>query len=273
MKQLMQEIWNVLSKVYKGPSRLMTLVEKIALSNIMSKVPILSVLKQPAKQLFFSKKSESFKNETGSNRSTTRVTKPPLVEEITIPSVSELAKYGVRFSPTNGGISTISFDPKTITLGLPSISLDVNTEVILRNLVAYEASIASGPLVFTRYTELMYGIIDTEEDLKLLRRQGIILNHLKSDSEAAELWNGMSKSIKLTKVAHIDKVIEDLNKYYNGRWAVKAQKTLKSYVYNSWQFLTLLAAVMLLLLTAVQAFCSVYSCPRVFHSVDSTPTT
>ncbi|KAI7985308.1 putative UPF0481 protein [Camellia lanceoleosa] len=85
-----------------------------------------------------------------------------------------------------------------------------------RNLVAYEACNASGSLVFTRYTELMNGIIDIEEDAKLLGEEGIILNHVKSNKEVAELWNGMGRSFRLTKVPFLDKVIEDVNKLL--RW-------------------------------------------------------
>ncbi|KAK9232431.1 hypothetical protein WN943_022677 [Citrus x changshan-huyou] len=186
--------------------------------------------------------------------------KPPLVEEIAIPSVTELAKVNVHFSATVGNISTVRFDTKTATLHLPTISFDVNTEVILRNLVAYEASNASGPLGLARYTELMNGIIDTEEDVKLLREKGIILNRLKSDAEVANLWNGMNKSIRLTKVPQIDKVIGGVNKYYNSQWKVKFRKNMKVYVFGSWKCLTLLATIMLLLLMTLQAFCSVYSC-------------
>ena len=167
------------------------------------------------------------------------------MEEIPIPSVTELYKSSVSFSATNGNILAISFDTNTTTLHLPSVSLDVNSKVILRNLVAYEASNASGPLVSTRYTELMNGIIDTEEDVKLLRRKGILLNRLKSDAEVANLWNGMSKSIKLTKVPHLNKVIEDVNNYYNNRLTVRFWKYTKLYVFSSWQFFTLLATIML----------------------------
>ena len=131
--------------------------------------------------------------------------------------------------------------------------------------MAYEASTVSGPLVLARYTELMNGIIDTKEDVKLLREKGIILNHLKSDEEVANLFNGMSKSIRLT---FLDKAIEDANKYYNGRWKVKMREFFKTYVFGSWQFLALLAAILLVLLMTLQAFCSVYSCSRIFH-IDS----
>ncbi|TYH70657.1 hypothetical protein ES332_D05G131700v1 [Gossypium tomentosum] len=268
VQKVLCAIWNLLSNLNKGPIRL---IKKILSSKpiklifklpwtVLSKLPGFSILKQPMELFFNGGDSEGAKSDEESSAD-----KPPLVEEITIPSVSELSDSGVRFLPTTGNISSITFDPKTFTLYLPTISLDVNTEVILRNLVAYEASNASGPLVFTRYTEMMNGIIDTGDDVKLLREKGIILNHLKSDEEAADVWNGMSKSIRLTKVPFLDKTIEEVNKYHNGRWNIKARNMMKSYVFGSWQILTFLAAILLLLLMTLQAFCSVYSCSRVFR--------
>ncbi|XP_010250391.1 PREDICTED: putative UPF0481 protein At3g02645 [Nelumbo nucifera] len=271
VKQVLEFIWKMLSNVNKGPMHSVTKVlaskpVKVVLQlpwEILSRLPGFAILKQPAE--LFSQGDGDGNPEDDDSSSTNSVDRPPLIEEITIPSVTELHKCGVRFSPTNGDITTISFDVKRVTFHLPKISLDVNTEVVLRNLVAYETSAASGPLIFTRYTELMTGIIDTKEDAELLRERGIILNRLKSDEEVANLWNGMSKSVKLTKVELFDKVIEDVNKYYGSRWKVKAKKFLKAYVFGSWQLLTLLAALMLLLLMTLQAFCSVYSCPRIFN--------
>ncbi|KAK8584730.1 hypothetical protein V6N13_138680 [Hibiscus sabdariffa] len=268
IRKLLCAMWNMLSKLNKGPIRLIKkilsskpakVIFKLPLT-FLTKLPGFAILKQPVELFFNGGDKEDSKSDEGSSAD-----KPPLVEEITIPSVTELSNSGVRFLATTGDISTIAFDSKTCTLHLPTISLDLNTEVILRNLVAYEASNASGPLVFTRYTELMNGIIDREEDVKLLREKGIVLNHLKSDGEAAELWNGMTKSIRLTKVPFLDKTIEEVNKYHNGRWNIKAKNMMKSYVFGSWQLLTFLAAIFILLLTSLQAFCSVYSCSRVFH--------
>ncbi|KAM7471653.1 hypothetical protein LguiA_009836 [Lonicera macranthoides] len=270
VKQLLHFIYRLLSKLNHGPVRLLKrllskplkVMVKLPLT-ILSNLPGIRILKQPLEILFSSVQEDEGKpeNEDSSNN----ISKPPLVEEISIPSVTDLYKSGVYFSPTNGGVMDISFDHKTFTLHLPVVSLDVNTGVILRNLVAYEACKASGPLVFTRYTELMNGIIDTTEDAKFLRERGIIINRLKSDEEVANLWNGMSKSVKLTKVPFLDKAIEDVNKYYSGRWKVKVANFMKVYVFGSWQFLTLLAAIMMLCLTTLQAFCSVYKCSRIFH--------
>jgi len=232
---------------------------------IISNLPGMGIIKQPVEYFLFSKEKETTKaeNENSSNDITNNSL---LIDEIAIPSVSELSKSGVSFVATRGDISTIWFDVKTTTLYLPTIGLDINTEVFMRNLVAYEASTSSGPLVFARYTELMNGIIDTEEDARILREKGVIFNHLKSDQEVANLWNGMSKSIKLTRVPFLDKVIEDVNLHYNGNVSIKVWKFMKVYVFSSWQFLTFLAVVFLLFLMSLQVFCSFYRCNARNHA-------
>jgi len=127
---------------------------------IITNFPGAKILKQPVEWLFFSQnEGEILSSIRCSN--TLMINKPPSAEEITIPSVTELLNSGVRFLPTIGSISNVSFDAKTCTFYLPIIGLDVNTKVFLKILVAYEASVASGPLVITSYTELMNGIIDS----------------------------------------------------------------------------------------------------------------
>ncbi|KAE9464357.1 hypothetical protein C3L33_03756, partial [Rhododendron williamsianum] len=186
-----------------------------------------------------------------------------------IPSVSHLSQAGVPLRPATGGIATVKFDQSTKKLYLPVIRLNVNSEVIMRNLVAYEASIGSESLAFTRYIELMNGLINTDEDAKLLREKKIIVNSLKSDADVAQLFNGMSKPVRLTNVPFIDKTIEDVNKYYNNTKAVKFNRRFKNFVYDSWRILTILAVVLLMLLMGVQSFCSVYSCPKLFNTLNS----
>ncbi|XP_003604327.3 putative UPF0481 protein At3g02645 [Medicago truncatula] len=271
VKQPFNEIWRILSKHIKGPMKSLNRVVSRPLKvlvkfpwKIISNLPGGKLLKQPVESLFFSKEKGDEEKQENENSSTDLVNKPPLMDEIAIPSVEQLVLAGVNFLPTNGSISSISFDAKTNTFHLPMIRLDVNTEVFLRNLVAYESSVGSGPLVITRYTELMNGIIDSEKDAKILREKGIILNHLKSDQEVANMWNGMSKSLRLSRVPFLDKTIEDVNKSYNNTMKIKIWKFMKSYVFGSWPVLTFLASMFLLFMTALQAFCSIYTCHRFF---------
>ncbi|KAG0487721.1 hypothetical protein HPP92_009816 [Vanilla planifolia] len=154
------------------------------------------------------------------------IDKLPLLDEIAIPSAKELVQAGVQFFPIEDQLSAIMFDKKTGNLHLPIINIDVNTEVLLRNLVAYETAVVNGPLVLTRYTELMNGIIDDAEDAKVLRQRGVIMNRLKSDAEVSHLWNGMARSVRTTKKQFLDKVIEDINMYHNCSWRVKAGRSI-----------------------------------------------
>ncbi|GJM84595.1 hypothetical protein PR202_ga00279 [Eleusine coracana subsp. coracana] len=221
------------------------------LAKFVASLPCLSVLSQPIEQL------------------TQQVSEPPdvqnqnispLLEEIAVHSVAELAYTGVKFCPTVGDLSMINFSSETATLHLPVIGVDINSEVVLRNLIAYEASVVTGPLIFARYVELMNGIIDTEEDAQLLRECGIILNYLKSDKEVAGLWNGMTRSVRLTRVPALDKVIEDLNRHYNSCWKVKIRMYVKAHVLGSRELLGCVAVVMLLLFMGLQVFCVAHGC-------------
>ncbi|KAH9715511.1 hypothetical protein KPL71_021077 [Citrus sinensis] len=158
-KRLFSQLWKLLLTLDKGPIKL---IRKLVVSK-----PIKLLFKLPWKTLqnvVFPQENVEKNSDDESSPLSKHMNNPPFVEKITIPSVTEPAKSNVRFLPTVGDISTVSFDAKKAILHLPTISLDVNTEVVLKNVVAYEASSASGPLALTRYTELMNGIIDTEED-------------------------------------------------------------------------------------------------------------
>ena len=257
VKSILSELWNTVSELNIGPMRCL----KNASASMTRKLGLCWTILNELLNLSASNGGIEPENESARNNQQL----PPLAEEIAIPSVTQLSNTGVRFLPTKGNISTINFDTEKAAFYVPMISLDANSEFVFRNLVAYEISHASGPMIFSRYIELMNGIIDTEEDVRLLREGGIIFNHLKSDQEVANLWNGMSKckSIRLTKAPFLDKVIEDVNKYYNSRWKVKIRKFMKHTVFCSWQFLTMLASILLLLLMAVESFCTVYKCIRI----------
>ncbi|KAG6429934.1 hypothetical protein SASPL_107991 [Salvia splendens] len=270
LRNLADLVWRMLSKLKRGPIELMKrvilskplkLVVKLPWT-ILTKIPIVKMLKEPienAFQTFHKGKKEDGEGDEEAGASQ----KPPLLEEIAIPSVTQLAEAGVQFVAADEGISGIRFDSKTLTFHVPVINLDVNSEVVLRNLVAYEACSAPGPLVLARYVELMNGIVDTDVDAKFLCGKGIIVNHLKSEEEVAEMWNGMSKSVRLTKVPSLDKVIADVNKFYSERWRVRMGKFMRDYVFGSWKILTFVAAIAMLLLMFMQAFCQVYSCSRI----------
>ncbi|TVU15196.1 hypothetical protein EJB05_38703, partial [Eragrostis curvula] len=241
--------------VKRGSKLISVLIDFMAgiLLKFVASLPCLSVLSQPIEQLAQATEPSRAPDVQNKNLS-------PLLEEIAVPSVTELAYAGVKFCPTVGDLSMIDFSSESVTLHLPVIGVDVNSEVVLRNLVAYEASVGTGALKLARYVELMNGIIDTQEDAQLLRECGIILNHLKSDQEVAELWNGMTRSVRLTRVPALDKVIDDLNKHYNSCWKVKIRTFVKVHVLGSKELLGSIVVLLLLLFMGLQVFCVARGC-------------
>lgn len=101
--------------------------------------------------------------------------------------------------------------------------------------------------VFTRYTDFMNGMIDSKEDVRLLRQSGIIYNHLQSNKEVTSMWNSMGKCIRLTKARYLDNIIEGLNRYYYRKWNVVVMDFVNEHIFGSWQFLSVVAAAILLI--------------------------
>jgi hypothetical protein len=166
-------LWKTLSSIKVGPFRFLNVRPlrflmklPLRLLSIIGNLPVLSALKTPLALLVDKDDTKSEVEGEGKGEESSVKIIPPTRDELAIPSVADLYSAGVKFVPTNGDLTTIQFDEKTATLYLPKVRLDTNTEVILRNLVALEASAASGSLVFTRYTDFMNGMIDSEEDVR-----------------------------------------------------------------------------------------------------------
>uniref|UniRef100_A0A0D9ZA45 Uncharacterized protein n=1 Tax=Oryza glumipatula TaxID=40148 RepID=A0A0D9ZA45_9ORYZ len=249
MKSTLRSLTDLLIKrVTKFLSVLVDLGVRIILK-LLTRIPCLSMIAQQlnSQPTQGQQPNKDFQN----NKSCVS----PLLEEIAVPCVAELAYSGVRFVPANGGISTIEFCAEAATLCLPVIRVDVNSEVVLRNMVAFEASTGRRALVLARYVELMNGIIDTDEDARLLRESGVILNHLKSDREVAELWNGMTRSVRLTRVPALDRVIDDLNRHHDSCWKVRINRFLKARVLGSRELVACITMALLILFMSLQAFC------------------
>ncbi|GJR77052.1 putative UPF0481 protein [Tanacetum coccineum] len=148
--------------------------------------------------------------------------KKETVEEIEVPSVSELheiSRVKFRLSPGNEGIRNISFiNEKERLCYLPIITLNACSEVILRNLVAYENLMAKNSftpgfsLELTEYVDFMCGIIDTVKDVRLLRKEKIIEGSM-GDEDIVKLFNGIRRCHgKMSVESELWKTVDQLNK-------------------------------------------------------------
>ncbi|KAA8535242.1 hypothetical protein F0562_030245 [Nyssa sinensis] len=172
---------------------------------------------------------------------------PLKVEEIKIPKVSQLCNLAkIKFDANKGGIRDIKFDEKELTFYFPVITLNVNSEVILRNLVAYEVLSAKSEstLEFAQYVDLMSGIIDDAEDARLLREAGIIEGSLTNE-EIASLFNRIDKVTKKpSEKTELEKIVDKTNEYFDSRPRVKLSNFMKKYFASSMTVLVFGEAIM-----------------------------
>lgn len=193
----------------------------------------------------------------------------PSAEEIDIPSVSQMSEIaGTKFILTSGGIRDIRFEDyeEGNKFHLPVIRLTATSEVILRNLMAYEAASAEpgSTLELAEYVDLMCGIIDTPKDVDILKKEKIIESEL-SDEEIARIFNGISKSMKKKdNKSNIEEAIDNVNTRYSNLVSVKVKRFLEKYVHAFLKFMSVLITIAVLVLLILQAFCSVFGCGRWF---------
>ncbi|KAK8465133.1 hypothetical protein PHAVU_010G158100 [Phaseolus vulgaris] len=197
VKQFFNELWKILSKLNKGPMKLM---KKVSVSKplkvfaqlpwkIVSNLPGLKLLKQPVENMFFSQEKGDEKGESGSSSSKSLMNKPPSVEEITIPSVTDLLNCGIRFVATTGSISSISFDAKTRTFYLPTI--DKKSAINLaKNPVAHGRS---------KHIETKYHFLRDQVGKGKIR-----LKHCKTDLQITDI---MTKSLRADRFRELRRLL------------------------------------------------------------------
>lgn len=164
----------------------------------------------------------------------------------------ELIRAGIKFKPCAGGIKAIHFDPKCDTIFLPPIEIFDSTEILFRNLIAFEMCKPSESNYVAWYLCLMDQLIDSEEDVALLRKRGIVTNRVGSDAEVAKLFNGLCKGVTVSLEGVFDKLTLKVNVYHKNKFKVYCAELVSDYCSSPWKILGLVAATVLLLLTVVQ---------------------
>jgi hypothetical protein len=164
----------------------------------------------------------------------------------------ELGNAGIKFKRGDGGIENIKFDQSSATIYLPPITIDDSTEILFRNLIAFEMCKPSEFNYVACYVCLMDQLIDSEADVALLRRKGIVTNRLGSDGEVAKLFNSLCKGVTVSLEDVFDQLTEKVNVHYNNEFKVHCAELVKEHFSSPWKILGLAAAIILLLLTTVQ---------------------
>ncbi|KAI3797480.1 hypothetical protein L1987_32737 [Smallanthus sonchifolius] len=200
---------------------------------------------------------------------------------ITFPSASQLqGKAGFRFHALekDEGIQLIHVDFSN-NFHLPCVTMNNDSEVILRNLVGYETLMPdSNKFPLAEYMGLMCRLVINVDDVKLLRKENIIKGDL-GDDEVAKIFIEMSSSIpslKTKEKSKLQEMIDDVNKVYESRLKIKTYLFLKtlaswlmvvltaigSFVGATWKIVAFKISIVTVLMLTYQAYCDVYGCGK-----------
>ncbi|CAB4287614.1 unnamed protein product [Prunus armeniaca] len=175
-----------------------------------------------------------------------------------IQSAKKLHLAGIKFK-TRKAVSFLDVRFCNGVLEIPHIEIDDVLTDLLMNFVAFEQCYSYCTKHVTTYAAFMSCLIRTPADVSFLCDKNIIENYLGTDEEVVHFFKNLGKGVPLyVGEGHLSNLFKEVNEYHRNVWHVQWAGFRSKYFNTPWSFLSALAAVILLLLTAIQTFFTVY---------------
>ncbi|XP_057449553.1 UPF0481 protein At3g47200-like [Lotus japonicus] len=177
----------------------------------------------------------------------------------TIPCVTELKEAGIKFKKGKTyRFLDIKFERGT--LQIPRLLVHEGTKTLFLNLIAFEQCHLDCGSDITNYAFFMDYLINSPEDVGYLIDRGIIEHWLGNDLEVANLFNGLCQEVSYDiEDNYLSTILGAVNLYYERRWNKWYANLRQNYFSNPWTIISLIAAVVLLLLTLAQTCYTIYA--------------
>ncbi|KAF8389065.1 hypothetical protein HHK36_025750 [Tetracentron sinense] len=175
-------------------------------------------------------------------------------------SATELHQAGVKFVVGRSSLlMDVRFSKSNGILEIPTLNIDDRTEILFRNLIAWEQCQDLPIPYIISYAFLMDCLINTPEDVSLLIKYGVIKNWLGDNKETSLLFNKLCKDVCMGRSnMYFSSLCKDLNAYRKiscHEW----QATLRrDYCNTPWRIISFIAAVILLILSLLQTIFTIH---------------
>ncbi|PQQ14051.1 UPF0481 protein [Prunus yedoensis var. nudiflora] len=187
--------------------------------------------------------------------------------------VSELLESGIEFkvgSSTQQYLLDIKFEDGVIII--PQLRIHETMNSLLRNLIAYEQCSLRSTHSVTSYAFLLKSLISTSGDSKLLRERNIIEhNNRIGDTEYLTQFESILDQVAMKDDFSFAALVDEVNKYRTSwySWSrirvflwVQFQRQTRilctTYFSSAWKVISLMAGVVLLLLTSLQTYYTIH---------------
>ncbi|KAK1428553.1 hypothetical protein QVD17_17389 [Tagetes erecta] len=142
------------------------------------------------------------------------------------------------------------------TLTMPVLRVHDSTELVFRNLIAYESTFKTQRYV-TSYAFVMDMLVNTQEDVAKLMESRVLNNFMGSNEEAANMINNICKNV--SAVSYYVEECEKLNKHCNSYWPKQIAKMRSTYFNSPWSIIALVSGIILFVLQVVQTIYTINS--------------
>ncbi|XP_022132118.1 UPF0481 protein At3g47200-like [Momordica charantia] len=172
------------------------------------------------------------------------------------PTITKLCEAGVKVKKAIGARSLLDISFKRGVLQIPPFEIHDDFEIYVRNLMAFEQYCVREPdddRYVIHYIEFLDGLISTAEDVALLVKEGIIINHIGgSNKEVSELFNNLCKNTPIPFQFYFYATSKNLHDHCR-KWWPRSKATLRrDYFHSPWAYISVFAATFLILLALLQ---------------------
>ncbi|KAI6690288.1 hypothetical protein NL676_027116 [Syzygium grande] len=198
----------------------------------------------------------------GKNRIKSQLNPDGTIRGFALHFASDLQEAGVKFRNWEGhDLLDIEFTHGT--LRVPPLSINENTVSLLLNFVAYEMRVNCPVPFFTNYLMFWESLVYSPGDIQILHKHRIINHVMGSKEDMAYLLIKCRQVIHDLDLGYLYDVIEEVNeysgRYYKSKYRVWWGSLIRDHFSSPWTCLSLLAAIILLLLTFLQTVYTVYA--------------
>lgn len=178
-----------------------------------------------------------------------------------IPSATRLTEAGVHIRKKKKAKSFLDITFRDGKMEIPQLQVDDHTNILLRNLIAFEQCCREASPHVTSYAGLIDCIIDTAADVALLQQSKIIISGMGNGEEVATLFNRLCKEVLIDDLesSYFSRIYKEVNKHYDARCNKWRARLNHDYFSNPWAIVSVAAAIFLFVLTTTQTIYTLLS--------------
>ncbi|KAK1293108.1 UPF0481 protein [Acorus calamus] len=178
-----------------------------------------------------------------------------------IPSVTELKKAGVKFKPKNNANSFLDVTFQKGVMEIPTLILYPYTQTTLRNIIAFEQCLGGDKrhTHISHYVIMMAFLIGDGTDISTLMDEEIVINWLGSQEEVLGVFKQLRSEVVDTSNDKFATLYNEVNSYRQLQLHKYREILCSDYFGNPWSIISVIAAIVLFVLTFLQTYYAVYT--------------